>query len=222
MLNSARGAWFWVILCCGKSGHWRGPSGTNQPCDLGPRHHFARKGQSTALKLDRHFRVYPHSLKSGLIKTAWIATTKSGLEKRGSGYLIHTSGIGIVWDAPNGNVLGGKIWRTWASYAGTQLKPCTVVSKRYIQLTADVFLLLIIVIVVFGAPSSIRVAGKIYGISTSVKQFTIPSYRTLRLRLHYRHWSCGHRHHTSPGCSDPRQSPEAQRRYRRLLLRRIR
>lgn len=110
-----------------------------------------------------------------------------GLEKRESGYLIHTGGIGIFWDASNGNVLGGKIWRTWASYAGTQLKPCTVVSKRYIPLTANVFLLLIIIIIVFKAPSSIRVAGKIYGISTSVKQFTIPSHRTLRLRFHYRH-----------------------------------
>ncbi|KAI5845056.1 hypothetical protein DFP73DRAFT_526520 [Morchella snyderi] len=33
-----------------------------------------------------------------------------GLEKRGGGYFIHTSGTALLFDEPSGNVLGEKIW----------------------------------------------------------------------------------------------------------------
>lgn len=86
-------------------------------------------------------------------------------------------------------------------------------SKRYIPLTANVFLLLIIVIVVFGAPSSIRVAGKICEISTSVKQFTIPF--TASPIINYGSGFIIGTGVAATGtiprqvvCSDPRQSPE--------------
>lgn len=33
-----------------------------------------------------------------------------GIEKRGGGYLIHTSGAGLLFDEPNGSILNEKVW----------------------------------------------------------------------------------------------------------------
>ncbi|KAL0639455.1 hypothetical protein Q9L58_001483 [Maublancomyces gigas] len=89
-----------------------------------------------------------------------------GLEKRGGGYFIHTSGVAMLWDTPNGSVVNPKIWDDVTDLEALRSYPIQALHRNVEKIVLD-------------APTSVRVAlvspGGVYGISTGAgKQFTIP------------------------------------------------
>ncbi|KAL0631636.1 hypothetical protein Q9L58_009492 [Maublancomyces gigas] len=89
-----------------------------------------------------------------------------GLEKRGGGYFIHTSGIAMLWDTPNGSVLNDKIWDDVADLGELRSFPIEAVHRNVEKIVLD-------------APASVRVAlvspGGVYGVGTgAVSKSSMP------------------------------------------------
>ncbi|KAH8155499.1 uncharacterized protein LAJ45_00509 [Morchella importuna] len=95
-----------------------------------------------------------------------------GLEKRGGGYFIHTSGTALLFDEPSGNVLSEKIWDDIKDLKQLTSLPETAIHRPVEKVTTYSSR---------RAPPSVHTAiispGKIYGFGTGPDKLTTTFFK---------------------------------------------